>query len=31
MATTPFGLKLEPGKSSVETLNIDHVERPSEN
>ncbi|HWG18489.1 MAG TPA: TIGR03435 family protein [Acidobacteriaceae bacterium] len=26
-----FGLKLEPGKSSVETLVIDHIERPSEN
>ena len=26
-----LGLKLEPAKSSVETLVIDHVERPSEN
>lgn len=26
-----FGLKLVPGKSSVETLVIDHIERPSEN
>src|SRR6185312_12906084 len=26
-----FGLKLEPGKTSVETLVIDHIERPSEN
>jgi bla regulator protein BlaR1 len=26
-----FGLKLEPAKSSVETLVVDHVERPSEN
>ena len=26
-----FGLKLEPAKSAVETLNIDHIERPSEN
>jgi uncharacterized protein (TIGR03435 family) len=26
-----FGLKLEPAKSSVETLVIDHVEKPSEN
>jgi uncharacterized protein (TIGR03435 family) len=26
-----FGLKLEPAKSSVETLVIDHIERPSEN
>lgn len=26
-----FGLKLEPAKSSVETLDIDHIERPSEN
>ena len=26
-----LGLKLEPGKSSVETLVVDHVERPSEN
>jgi uncharacterized protein (TIGR03435 family) len=26
-----FGLKLEPAKSSVETLVIDHVERPSPN
>ena len=26
-----FGLKLEPSKTSVETLVIDHVEKPSEN
>ena len=26
-----FGLKLEPAKSSVETLVIDHIEKPSEN
>lgn len=26
-----FGLKLEPAKSSVETLIIDHIEKPSEN
>jgi uncharacterized protein (TIGR03435 family) len=26
-----FGLKLEPAKSSVETLVIDHIERPSDN
>jgi uncharacterized protein (TIGR03435 family) len=26
-----FGLKLEPAKSSVETLVIDHIERPSNN
>jgi uncharacterized protein (TIGR03435 family) len=26
-----FGLKLEPAKTSVETLNIDHIEKPSEN
>ncbi len=26
-----FGLKLEPAKSSVETLIIDHIERPSDN
>jgi uncharacterized protein (TIGR03435 family) len=26
-----FGLKLEPAKTSVETLVIDHIERPSEN
>lgn len=26
-----FGLKLEPAKASVETLVIDHMERPTEN
>jgi uncharacterized protein (TIGR03435 family) len=26
-----LGLKLEPGKGPVETLIIDHIERPSEN
>ncbi len=26
-----FGLKLEPARTSVETLNIDHIERPSGN
>jgi uncharacterized protein (TIGR03435 family) len=26
-----FGLKLEPAKRSVETLNVDHIEKPSEN
>jgi bla regulator protein blaR1 len=26
-----LGLKLEPGKGQVETLVVDHIERPSEN
>jgi uncharacterized protein (TIGR03435 family) len=30
-ALQKLGLKLEPGKGSIETLVIDHVERPSEN
>lgn len=29
--TTDLGLKLEPAKTSVETLVIDHIERPSDN
>ena len=30
-ALSDLGLKLEPGKGQVETLVIDHIERPSEN
>ncbi|MGA8708576.1 MAG: DUF3738 domain-containing protein [Steroidobacteraceae bacterium] len=30
-ALSDLGLKLEPAKGQVETLVIDHIERPSEN